>query len=233
MAPAPRRAALFLAGLAALTLSPSFTAAQPAGAKAEPDVFTIARVRYRGGGDWYSGPSTVPNLLRGLRERFGWRTAEREGSVEPLESDLFEYPFLLLNGHGRVIFSEEEAARLRQYLTGGGFLFANDDYGMDESFRPALRRIFPDKELVEVPFDHPVFQTPYTFPHGLPKIHEHHGGPPKGYGIFHQGRMVVFYAYNTDIGDGLEDPDVHRDPPEVREQAMRMAINIAHYALTN
>jgi hypothetical protein len=197
------------------------------------DSFTIARLRYRGGGDWYSDPSSLPNLLRALRDRLDMKTAPEEAVVEPGDEELFNYPFLYLTGHGRVSFSDTEAARLRHHLTHGGFLFADDNYGMDESFRPALRKIFPEKELVELPFDHEIYREPYAFPNGLPKIHEHHGGPPHGYGMYHEGRLIVFYSYNTDIGDGLENEEVHNDPADKRESALRMAINVVYYALTH
>jgi hypothetical protein len=150
-----------------------------------------------------------------------------------MDENLFAFPFVYMTGHGKVRFSDEEAARLRHYLVSGGFLWADDNYGMDEHFRREIRKVFPDAELVEVPFDHGIYHIVYDFPAGLPKIHEHHGGPPHGYGIFHDGRLVVFYSYNTDIGDGLEDPEVHRDPPEKRQAAMRMAINIVTHALTH
>jgi hypothetical protein len=138
-----------------------------------------------------------------------------------------------MTGHGNVRFSDAEVDRLRWYLTHGGFLFVDDNYGMDESFRREMRRVFPEAELVELPFSHDIYHAVYPFPQGAPKIHVHHGGPPKGLAIFHEGRMVVFYTYNTDIGDGLEDADVHNDPPDVREQALRMAINVVAFALAN
>jgi hypothetical protein len=150
-----------------------------------------------------------------------------------MDDELFDYPVLHMTGHGNVRFTSEEAERLRWYLMHGGFLFADDNYGMDESLRPELRKLFPESELVQVPFDHDIFHTIYDFPDGLPKIHEHHGGPPQALAIFHQGRMVVFYSYNTDIGDGLEDEDVHHDPPDTREQALRMAVNVVAYAMTH
>jgi len=197
-----------------------------------PGEFTIARLKYRGGGDWYTDPTSLPNLLRQVEKVLGIPTAE-EVRVSPLDEHLFAYPFLYMTGHGRVKFSSEEAARLRLYLESGGFLWADDCYGMDEYFRKEIRKVFPDDELVELPFDHEIYHMVYDFDHGLPKIHEHHGGPPHGYGIIHNGRLVVFYSYNTDIGCGLEDAEVHRDPPEKREAAMKMAINIVAYALTH
>ncbi len=193
----------------------------------------LGRLHYSGGGDWYANPTSLPNLARELRDRLGMNVDSEEGRVGPLDDELFDYPFLHMTGHGNVRFTPEETERLRWYLVHGGFLYADDNYGMDESFRREVRRIFPEEELVELPFGHGVYHSVYDFSKGLPKIHEHHGGPPHGYAIFHEGRMVVFYSYNTDIGDGLEDADVHNDPPDVREQAMRMAINVVAYAMMN
>jgi hypothetical protein len=227
------RIALVAAGAALLAGAIAGMAPRPAQAVAPGDLFTIGRLRYRGGGDWYTDTSALPNLLRGLRERFGWKTALEEDVVQPDDELLFNDPLLFMTGHGRVTFTDDEAARLRRHLESGGFLWADDCYGMDEFLRPALRKIFPEEELLEIPFDHEIYRTPYPFPHGLPKIHEHHGGPPKGYGIIHRGRLVVFYSYNTDIGDGMENEDVHHDPAEKREEALRMGINVAHYVATH
>lgn len=199
----------------------------------ETDKFTIARVKYGGGGDWYYGQTQIPNLLKGLRERTNIKTANKQEVIQLTDRRLYNYPFIYITGHGNIAFTDEEVKALRQYLLRGGFLWANDDYGLDKSFRREMKRVFPDKELIEVPFDHPIYWCFYEFPNGLPKIHEHDGKPPKGYGIFHEGRMIVFYNYESDIADGLEDPEVHNDPPEKREQALRMAINIVIYALTN
>ena len=221
--------------LAAATLfSVDRAAAAPGiGAGAGATSVRLGRLHYGGGGDWYANPTSLPNLAKALRERLGMEVELEEGRPGPLEEELFDYPFLHLTGHGTIRFSSEEAERLRWYLVHGGFLFADDNYGMDESFRPMIRRVFPEAELVEIPFDHEIFHNVYEFPNGAPKIHEHHGGAPRAYGIFHEGRMVVFYTYNTDIGDGLEDPDVHQDPPAVREAALRMAINVVAYAMTH
>lgn len=223
-----RRAGAALFALAALASSSA-----PA-SPTDPDTggFTVARLKYGGGGDWYSDPTSLPNLLRGLRERTGILAEDREARVEILDDDLFRHPFLYMTGHGEVRFSGAEVERLRYHLVHGGFLWADDNYGMDEHFRREIRKIFPNSEFVELPFDHPIYHTFYDFPRGLPKIHEHDGGAPKGFGIFHDGRLVVFYTYNTDIGDGLEDPDVHQDPPDKREAALRMGINIVTYAVT-
>ena len=196
--------------------------------------FVVARLKYDGGGDWYSNPSSLPNLARALRERTPVAIDRvDEARVSLLDEDLFNYPFLYMNGHGNVRFSDAELDRLHRYLTAGGFLFADDNYGMDESFRREIARVFPDRKLVEVPFDHQIYHSFYSFPNGPPKIHEHDGKPPQGLGIFDGRRLAVFYTYETDIGDGLEDADVHNDPSEKREAATRMAINVVIYALTH
>jgi hypothetical protein len=195
--------------------------------------FRIARLKYRGGGDWYSDPTSLPNLMQRVEEVLGIKAASEEARVSIMDESLFTHPFIYMTGHGKVRFSDEEAARLRHYLVSGGFLWADDNYGMDEYLRRELRKVFPDEELVELPFDHEVYHIIYDFPRGLPKIHEHHGGPPHGYGIIYDGRLVVFYSFNTDVGDGLENSEVHKDPPEKREAAMRMAINIVAYAQTH
>ncbi len=216
--------ALALAGLLAL---PPYSGAQPAPG------FTIARLQYDGGGDWYGNPSSLPNLARALRERTPIPIDRiDEARVSLMDENLFDYPFLYMNGHGNIRFSDAEVDRLRRYLLSGGFLFADDNYGMDESFRREIARVFPDRKLIDVPFDHPVYHSFYSLAGGPPKIHEHDGKPPEGLGIFDGDRLVVFYTYEADIGDGIEDPEVHKDPPEKREDAMRMAINVVVYALT-
>jgi hypothetical protein len=195
------------------------------------DSLTVARLQYDGGGDWYANPSSLSNLLTAVRERTGIPTARREAVVSPLDPALRDHPLLYMTGHGTVRFTPQERAALRAHLLDGGFLHADDNYGLDESIRRELAAIFPDRELVELPPDHPVYHVFYRFPEGLPKIHEHDGRPPMGYGIFHEGRLVVFYSYESDLGDGWEDPDVHDDSPEVRERALRMGVNLVLYAL--
>lgn len=195
------------------------------------DTIGIARLRYDGGGDWYANPSSLPNLLTAVRERAGVPVATREANVTPLDPALSDHPYLYMTGHGNVRFSAAERAALRSYLVGGGFLHADDNYGLDESFRREMAEIFPDAELTEIPADHPVFHIFYDFPAGLPKIHEHDGAPPEAFGIFYGGRLVVFYSYESDLGDGWEDEGVHEDPPEVREQALRMGVNLFLYVL--
>jgi hypothetical protein len=210
--------------------SPGAGQSTPPGARG----FGIARLKYAGGGDWYEDRTSLVNLLRGVRDRTGIPVAgDREAIVEPGSAALFQYPFLFACGHGNMKFSPTEVANLRRYLTTGGFWWIDDDFGIDPSFRREIARIFPETPLVELPFSHPIYHGLYDFPRGLPKIHEHSGGPPHGYGIVHDGRLVVFYSHDTDLGDGLEDEDVHKDPPEKREQALRMALNIVHHALTH
>ena len=212
-----------------------FLAAIVAGAvtstAATSDSITIARLQYDGGGDWYANPSSLPNLLGAIRERTGIPVAHREVSLRPLDPRLRDFPYLYMTGHGNVAFTPAERTALRDYLTSGGFLHADDNYGLDESFRNEVAAIFPDAELTEIPADHPVFHAFYDFPEGLPKIHEHDGKPPQAFGIFHEGRLVVFYTYESDLGDGWEDEEVHEDPPEIREQALRMGVNLFLYVL--
>ena len=201
-------------------------AAQGAGA------LTIARVHYDGGGDWYANPSSLPNLLAAIAERTGLAVDAGPAEVRISDPSLWSHPYLYITGHGNIRLSDEEVARLRDYLLAGGFLHVDDNYGLDESFRREIARVFPDRELVELPADHAVYRAFYEFPDGLPKIHEHDGEPARGFGIFHDGRLVVFYSYETDLGDGWEDPDVHDDPPEAREAALRMGVNLFVFALT-
>jgi hypothetical protein len=205
-----------------------------AGITSDESGFSIARLKYGGGGDWYSNPSSLPNLLKALKERTSVAVdVDRESRVEIMAEELFDYPMLYMNGHGTVKFTNAEVKRLRRYLTSGGFLWADDNYGMDKSFRQEIGRVFPESPMVELPFSHDIYHMFYDFPKGLPKIHEHDGGPPGGFGIYYEGRLVVFYTFDTDIGDGLEDPDVHGDPPDKREAAMRTAVNIVLYAMTH
>jgi hypothetical protein len=195
------------------------------------DSVTIARLQYDGGGDWYANPSSLPNLLASVRERTGIPVAGREVTVTPLDPALPDYPYLYMTGHGNVRFSPAARAALRRYLLGGGFLHADDNYGLDASFRREMTEIFPDTELREIPADHPVFHSVYDLAEGIPKIHEHDGQPPQALGIFSGGRLVVFYSYESDLGDGWEDEDVHQDPHQVREQAIRMGVNLFVYVL--
>jgi hypothetical protein len=192
---------------------------------------TIARLQYDGGGDWYVGPSTLPNLLAEIRQRAGIPVAAQPTSVRLRDPALWDNPFLFMSGHGNILFTADEVETLRRYLLSGGFLLVNDSYGLDASFRREIARVFPDKELVELPRDHAIYRVFYSMPNGIPKIHEHDNKPPQGFGLFHDGRLILFYAYESDIGDGWEDANVHNDPQDVREQAFRMGVNIFLFAL--
>ncbi len=195
-------------------------------------LLTIGRLQYDGGGDWYGNPSSVTNLLEAIRERTALPVADRERVVRLDSPDLWDVPFLHMTGHGNVHFSDEEVLILRQYLENGGFLHADDNYGLDESFRQEIARVFPDRPLVEVPLEHDVYHLFYEFPDGVPKIHEHDGLPAQAFGLFVNDRLAVFYSYQSDLSDGWEDPDVHGDPGEVREAALRMGVNLFVYAVT-
>jgi len=192
----------------------------------------IARLKYDGGGDWYNDPEVVPNLAKEINSRTNMRVSSDEAQVSLLDEKLYQYPFLYMTGHGNISFSDEEVKRLREYLENGGFVYADDDYGMDEAFRREMARVFPNNQLVELPFDHPIYHQVYDFKNGPPQIHIHYEGrPPQGFGIFVNGRMVVYYTYNSNVSDGWT--AAHDDPPEVREQAFRMGINIVSYFLTH
>jgi len=192
---------------------------------------TIGRLHYDGGGDWYANPSSLPNLLQAIATRTRLPVTAREKTVSLSDADLWQIPYLYMTGHGNVHWSDSELATLRRYLQRGGFLHADDCYGMDESIRRGRARRFPDRPLVEVPLDHPIYHLVYQFPQGIPKIHEHDGKPAQGFGIFLEGRLVVYYSYQSDLGDGWEDFEVHRDPPEKHEAALRMGVNLFVYAV--
>jgi Domain of unknown function (DUF4159) len=220
------RAALlagFLVAPPALAQGPSSTA-QPAA------LMTIGRLHYDGGGDWYANPSSLPNLLHALETRTRLRVAAQERVVTLSDDDLWNVPYIYMTGHGNVHFSDADLAILRRYLEQGGFLHADDNYGMDASIRRELGRLWPNRPLVEVPLDHPIYHLVYDFPKGIPKIHYHDGKPAQGFGIFIDGRLAVYYSYQSDLGDGWEDPEVHHDPPQKREAALRMGVNLFAYA---
>lgn len=214
----------------AIFLGTTFLASVAFGELSEPTAkLTIARLRYSGGGDWYNDPDVIPNLLAYIREHTNILTAEDEARVGIMDPELFSYPILYMTGHGNINFSEEEARRLREYLVHGGFLYADDDYGMDKAFRREMKKVFPDEELVELPYDYGLFHCHYDFPEGAPKVHEHYPGPPRTYGIFHNGRLVVLYTYNSNVSDGWTPS--HNDPPKVREEALKFGVNIVVWAL--
>jgi hypothetical protein len=192
---------------------------------------TIGRLQYEGGGDWYGNPSSLPNLLKYIRQSTTLTVAARERIVTLSSPDLWDLPYLYMTGHGMVHFSDRDVLTLRRYLENGGFLHADDNYGMDESFRRELARVFPDRPLVDVPLEHAVYHIVFDFPRGVPKIHEHDGKPAQGLGIFLNGRLVVYYTYQTDLGDGWEDLDVHGDGPEKHETALRLGVNLFAYAV--
>lgn len=198
-----------------------------------PSAVTIARLRYDGGGNWYWGRSAVPNLHKFLMENTSIPVSDIEVNVRATDADLFKYPFLFLTGHGNISFSDDDATALRIYLENGGFLFANDSYGLAKAIRREMKKIFPDREFVELPFSHPIYHSRYDFPNGLPKIHKHDEKPPQGFGIIIDERVCVYFAYEADIGDGWEDPEVYNDPPEKRLAALRMGANLVTYALTH
>lgn len=196
-----------------------------------PTRLAVVRLQYDGGGDWYANPSSLPNLIKAIRTRTTLPVEPDEVRLRLTDSRLWEYSFLHLTGHGNIKLSDTELQRLRDWLTRGGFLHADDNYGLDESFRREIARVFPDRPLVEVPLDHPIYHLVYDFPRGLPKIHEHDGKPPKGYGIFIGGRLAVFYTHETDLGNGWEDIGTYPDdPPSLHEDALRMGVNIFAYA---
>ena len=198
-----------------------------------PSRLTIARLQYDGGGDWYANPSSIPNLLAAISERTTLPVERREARVNLLDDRLWDYPFLHATGHGNIRLSDREVERLREYLARGGFLHVSDNYGLDSSFRREIARVFPERPLVDVPLKHPIYSVVYSFPKGLPKIHEHDGKPPRGLGIFLGDRLAVFYDYESDLGDGWEDADVHKEPPELHEAALRMGVNLFVYAITS
>jgi hypothetical protein len=193
----------------------------------------IAKLQYEGGGDWYANPSSVPNLIEFISRNSTIPLDPEEYVVKPGGTQIFSYPFVYMTGHGRFLLSPEDAQNLRTYLVSGGFLHVDDNYGMDKFVRMELKKVFPELDLVELPFDHPIYHQQYDFTKGLPKVHEHGNKPPQGLALIWQGRVVCFYTFECDLGDGWEDPQVHNDPEEVRQQALRMGLNIFMYALTN
>ena len=208
--------------------------ALPLSAAGRAPRLTVARLQYDGGGDWYANPSSLPNLIEAIRTRTSLAVEPEEARVRLTDDRLWDYPFLHLTGHGQIKLTDAESARLREYILRGGFLHADDNYGLDESFRKLLGRVFPDRPLVEVPLSHPIYHLVYDFPKGLPKVHQHDGKPPRGYGIFVGDRLAVFYTYESDLGNGWEDLGTYpNDPPEVHEQALRMGVNLFVYAVTS
>jgi len=192
----------------------------------------IALLKYNGGGDWYANPTSLTNLIKFCNENLGTSLVKDYATVEAGSPEIFNYPFLHMTGHGNVFFSEQEAQNLRTYLLAGGFLHIDDNYGMDPFVRPQMKKVFPELDFVELPFEHPIYHQKYEFPNGLPKIHEHDNKPPQGFGLIYEGRLVCFYTYECDLGDGWEDPDVHHDSQAARLKALQMGANIVGYVFT-
>lgn len=191
--------------------------------------YSIGLLKYNGGGDWYANPTSLPNLIAFTNKYLGTRIAPDPVTVDAGDPEIFNLPFVHMTGHGNVIFSGSESENLRTYLIGGGFLHIDDNYGMDPFIRPQLKRIFPEYELVELPPSHPIFHGKYDFPNGLPKIHEHDKQAPQAFGIIHEGRLVVLYTFECDLGDGWEDANVHHDSEAARQKALKMGANILEY----
>lgn len=193
----------------------------------------IAKLKYNGGGDWYANKTALPNLIKFCNQELGTSLQEEEDVVEVSSPALFDYPYLYMTGHGNVVFTSEEAANLRNYLMAGGFLHVDDNYGLDKFFRLELKKVFPGLELVEVPFTHPIYHQKFDFQKGLPKIHEHDGKPAQGFGLFYEGRLVLFYSYECDLGNGWEDQRIYNDPETKRQEALKMGANLISFCFTS
>jgi hypothetical protein len=192
----------------------------------------LAKLKYNGGGDWYAAKTALPNLIEFCNRELGMSLASEEDVVDAGSKDIFLYPYVFMTGHGNVVFSESEASNLRNYLLGGGFLHVDDNYGLDKYIRIELKKIFPELELIELPFDHPIYHQKFKFPKGLPKIHEHDGKPSQGFGLVYEGRLVVYYSYECDLGNGWEDQRIHNTPEAKHQEALRMGANIISYCFT-
>jgi len=193
----------------------------------------LAVLKYKGGGDWYSNPTALPNLIKYCNDNIDTNINETTQTVEAGSTDIFQFPFLHMTGHGNVFFSDEDAKNLRDYLISGGFLHIDDNYGMEPYIKKELKKVFPNSELVEIPKSHKIFNSAFNFPNGLPKIHEHDGKAPQALGIFYENRLVLLFTLESDLGDGWEDEEVHNDPQDVREKAFKMGANILKYAFEN
>lgn len=213
---------------------PLETNAQTDGINKNSSPFKIARLKYSGGGDWYNDPSAEVNMMDYLKKNTTIDVDEPKFySVNINSDDIFNYPFILITGHGNIEFSENEILRLRKYCESGGFIYADDDYGMDESLRREMKKVFPGEEMKELPFNHKIYNSHFSFPNGLPKIHEHDQKPAQGFGIYKNGRLCLFYTYETNVSDGWADTNEHQDPPDKREEAFKMGTNIIVYSLMN
>ena len=195
--------------------------------------YKIAVLKYNGGGDWYSNPTALTNLIQFCNDRLGTNMDSQYDIVEVGNQAIFNYPFIHMTGHGNVVFSTADSENLRNYLIGGGFLHIDDNYGMDKFVRPEMKKVFPESEFVELPFNHPIYNQEFSFKNGLPKIHKHDEKPSQGFGLFYEGRMVCFYSYESDLGDGWEDAEVHNDSQETRLKALKMGANIIDFVFSN
>ena len=213
---------MLLLALTALILIPAMVSAQATTVK-------IAVMKYDGGGDWYSNPTALPNLIAYCNDNLKTTIDPQPGIVEPGSVDIFNYPYVDMTGHGNVVFSEADVANLRTYLESGGFLQITDNYGIDQFIRREMKKVFPELDFIELPFSHPIYSQKYRFPEGLPKIHEHDAKPAQGFGLIYKGRLVCFYNYESDLGDGWEDRSVHNDPEDVRQKALQMGANIISF----
>ena len=193
----------------------------------------IAVLKYSGGGDWYANPTSLPNLVKFCNQNINTKLNAKVNSVDVGSAELFLYPFVHMTGHGNVVFSNNDVQNLRNYLNAGGFLHIDDNYGMDEYIRKEIKKLFPDNNLIEIPKTHPIFQGPYSFPNGLPKIHEHDNKQPQAFGIFIENRLALLYTYECDLGDGWESQEAHNDPLNIREKALKMGANILNYVFSN
>jgi hypothetical protein len=198
-----------------------------------PPTIRIAKLKYSGGGDWYANKTSLPNLIKFTNQQLLTNIAQEEDVVDVGSPDLFNYPFIHLTGHGNIVFSKQEAQNLRNYLIAGGFLHADDNYGLDIYFRREMKKVFPELDFIELPFSHPIYHQKFKFDKGLPKVHEHDGKPPQGFGLIYKGRLVCFFTYETDLGNGWEDQDVHNNPEAMRLKALQMGANILQYAFSN
>ncbi len=200
---------------------------------AQTNGIQIARLKYNGGGDWYANKTSLPNLIRFCKQQLKVKLADEEAVVDVGSPDLFHYPLIHLTGHGNIVFSKEEAQNLRNYLKAGGFLHADDNYGLNTYFRREMKKVFPELDWIELPYNHPIYHQHFDFKNGLPKVHEHDGKPSQGFGLFLNGRLICFYSYECDLGNGWEDADVYNDPEPVRTKALQMGSNILEYVFTH
>jgi hypothetical protein len=195
--------------------------------------YRIAKVQYRGGGDWYANRTALPNLVKFCNQNISSNIDPNDAVVDVGSDEIFDYPYIYLTGHGNIVFDDKDAANLRLYLESGGFLHIDDNYGLDKFIRNEMKKVFPELSFIELPFTHKIYHQTYNFPKGLPKIHEHDGKPAQGFGLIYKGKLVCFYSYESDLGNGWENPEVHNDPEEKRQLALKMGANIIQYIFTN